>query len=399
MTRRIRLTRTVRLPDDGKMARCMKVPELGPGILFFSGGTALGGLSRTMKLYSHNTIHLVTPFDSGGSSAKLREAFGVPSVGDLRSRLMALADETVRGNPEIHALFACRLEKEADPGELARRLERMADGSHPLIAAIPDPPRQTIRAHLRSFIKEMPPGFDLRGASVGNLVLVGGYLESGRDIDSVISVLSSLVPVRGTVRPIADAALHLAAELENGARVLGQHNLTGKEVAPIPAPVRDLCLVDGLADPKPAKAEIPACVRCWIEQAELICYPMGSFYSSVVATLLPAGVGRAVRAAESPKVYIPNAGGDPEEIGMGVHDAVRALHRFVARDCGKPAPAVREVVDFVLVDSTRADYGERLDLDRIRALGVELIDVPLVTDKSRPLLDPTPLAEVLLSIA
>ena len=33
-------------------------------------------LSMALPNYTHNSIHLVTPFDSGGSSAKLRQAFG-----------------------------------------------------------------------------------------------------------------------------------------------------------------------------------------------------------------------------------------------------------------------------------------------------------------------------------
>ncbi len=64
-------------------------PDAGPKLLFFSGGTALNGLSQVLKRYTHNSIHLVTPFDSGGSSAVLREAFDMPAVGDLRSRMMA----------------------------------------------------------------------------------------------------------------------------------------------------------------------------------------------------------------------------------------------------------------------------------------------------------------------
>ena len=50
------------------------LPALGPRLVFFTGGTALKGLSRSLTRYTHNSVHLVTPFDSGGSSAALREA-------------------------------------------------------------------------------------------------------------------------------------------------------------------------------------------------------------------------------------------------------------------------------------------------------------------------------------
>ena len=34
-----------------------------------------------------------------------------------------------------------------------------------------------------------------------------------------------------------------------------------------------------------------------IRHAELLCFPMGSFYTSVIANLLPRGVGRSIAAA------------------------------------------------------------------------------------------------------
>ena len=94
----VRVTHSIRLPDELRLARARRAPEVGPRILFFSGGTAMRGLSRKLKRYTHNSTHLITPFDSGGSSAKLRDAFDMLSIGDIRNRLVALADETVRGN-------------------------------------------------------------------------------------------------------------------------------------------------------------------------------------------------------------------------------------------------------------------------------------------------------------
>ena len=72
---KIRVVRSVEIPDLLRISRYRKIPELGPRILFFSGGSALNGLCKTLKNYTHNSIHLVTPFDSGGSSAELRQAF------------------------------------------------------------------------------------------------------------------------------------------------------------------------------------------------------------------------------------------------------------------------------------------------------------------------------------
>ena len=85
------------IPDSRRVERCLRLPEFGPRLFFFSGGSALKETSQVLKRYTHNSIHLSTPFDSGGSSAVLREAFHILGVGDIRNRMMALADESALG--------------------------------------------------------------------------------------------------------------------------------------------------------------------------------------------------------------------------------------------------------------------------------------------------------------
>ena len=110
-----RLRRAAIIPDIVRVARYHRAPEIGPRLLFFSGGTALREVSQILTDYTHNSFHLITPFDSGGSSATLRRAFGMISVGDLRNRLLALADRKLRGHPEIYRLFAYRFTSTAFP--------------------------------------------------------------------------------------------------------------------------------------------------------------------------------------------------------------------------------------------------------------------------------------------
>jgi hypothetical protein len=82
----IKVSRTLVCPDMVRVDRCNRLPEYGPKIVFFSGGSAIFDLSNVLKNYTHNSVHLITPFDSGGSSAIIREAFNMLSVGDLRNR-------------------------------------------------------------------------------------------------------------------------------------------------------------------------------------------------------------------------------------------------------------------------------------------------------------------------
>lgn len=394
---KIRVARTVDIPDALRISRYRKIPELGPRILFFSGGSALNGLCKTLKTYTHNSIHLVTPFDSGGSSAELRQAFGMPSIGDLRSRLMALADETVLGHPEVYELFTYRFPKDADNQDLRVRLGEMADGKSEHIADVPNPMRRLIRNQLGYFLDAMPEDFDLRGASIGNLILVGGYLNNHHHLDPIIYLFSKLVNVQGTVRAIVNDDLHIAADLADGSRVIGQHRLTGKEVMPLTSAITKLFLSRSRDSFEPASAQLRKKNRKLIGNADLICYPPGSFYSSVLANLIPQGVGRAIAGNDCPKVFIPNLGSDPEQIGMNFEQVINALLDQLRADVPEEI-GTRNLLNFVLMDSDNGQYPKGFSRKCLNDLGIELIDVKLVSKQSAPYYDNDLLVSALLSL-
>ncbi|WP_338669494.1 GAK system CofD-like protein [Pseudodesulfovibrio methanolicus] len=392
---RIRVTRDVTIPDPRKLEQFRRAPELGPSVLFFSGGTALRDTSRELIRYTHNSIHLITPFDSGGSSAIIREAFAMPAVGDIRNRLMALADQSIKGNPEIYNLFTHRLPKDGDPKALRAELDAMAAGVHPLVRRIPDPMRKIIRNHFYEFLERMPAGFDLRGASIGNLVLTAGYLSNRRQLDPVIYLFSKLVQVCGVVRPTVNKDLHLAVRLADGETIVGQHLITGKEAAPLASPIEDIWLTPSLGSTERVHTSIRNKIRDWIGKADLICYPPGSFYSSVVANLLADGVGRAVAANTCPKIFVPSTGIDPETPGMSVADRAEVLCRYLRTDAGA---GDGEVLGYILVDARHGEYVGGIDKKRLEECGFTVIDGSLVTDRSGSDIDGRVLSEFLLSL-
>ena len=65
-------------------------------------------VSRELKTRTWRSVHIVTPFDSGGSSARLRTALGMPAIGDLRNRLLALADESTAGSRSTQVFLSHR---------------------------------------------------------------------------------------------------------------------------------------------------------------------------------------------------------------------------------------------------------------------------------------------------
>ena len=393
----IRVTREISVPDPVRVARAQRSPDLGPRILFFTGGTALKETSQALVGYTHNSVHLVTPFDSGGSSAVLRRYFAMPAVGDLRNRLMALADRTLHGYPEIYDLFAHRLPKTASPAQLQDELAALVRGSDPLITRVSDPMRKIIRHHLQLFENSIGKDFDLSGASIGNLILTAGYLENRRHIDPIVYIYSKLVQVRGEVRLLINSNLQLRAVLEGGGHLIGQHLLTGKETAPLSRAVTELSLVDPAKGNAPVRPLIRDKIREAIRNADLICYPVGSFYSSLVANLLPSGVGQAISQAPCPKVFIPNTFADPESVGLSLAGQVRTLLRHLRADA-PDSIAISDVLSFVLLDPA-ITYPDTKNPEReLASLGIQIIKTPL-TVKNTGAIDPHLLCQALISLA
>ncbi|MDR1857696.1 MAG: GAK system CofD-like protein [Desulfovibrio sp.] len=370
-------------------------PALGPRLVLFTGGTALRGLARALARHTTNCAHLVTTFDSGGSSAALRKAFAMPAVGDLRNRLLALADDKVVPG-DVLAFCASRLPEEGDPKALRQRLRDTGMADAQAWAAMPPVFAEALRLHLVYFLERMPDDFDPIRACLGNLVLAGGYLHHARDFGPALSFFSRLFRTRGTVLPIANESLHLCALLADGTCIVGQHHF-----ASLPAPVKEIFLTvhepDRNAPPDRCRPTAAREILPHLRSASAICYPMGSFFSSVLVNLLPRGVGEAIAATDCEKIFIPNSGPDPELRGLTLTDQLRMLLEVLHEDV--PDVPDRRLLGRVLVDTRHGDYRETAweDVrDWLARRGIALTDRDIVTATDVRRHDPEATARALL---
>jgi CofD-related protein of GAK system len=394
--------------DEG---RTKLQPEKGPALLFFSGGTALKKFTRTLTRFTHNSIHILTPFDSGGSSATLRSTFGMPAVGDVRSRLLALADQSLKGNKEAYALANYRFSVTEDKTKLAPELEELVRGKHKLIESIPSPLKQTIMLQLARFNSAMPQDFDLRGASIGNLILAGSFLLETHNLNDTIALFAELLGVQGEVRTICDVPYHLAVELKNGECLVGQHQFTGKQTKAIASPIQRIWLTKSITDTQPVEAELCRTTKDKIADAALICYPPGSFYSSLIANLLPVGVGRAIAESSRPKVYVPNLGEDPEQFGIDIETQVDILLHYLNQDhlhnklsdnsekntC--QSFSHNPYLNYVLLDSRMASGLRKGAIERWAELGIQTISDALICPADPQRYDDEKLCHALLALS
>lgn len=134
-------------------------------VVALGGGSGLSVTLLALRAYADDITAIVSVADDGGSSGRLRSAFGIPAPGDLRRCLVAL------GDPD--SVWTQVFEHRFDAAELA---------GHP----------------------------------VGNLLLAGLARVTG-DFQSALDAASGLLGVDGTVLPATVHPVVLKAEAASGA--------------------------------------------------------------------------------------------------------------------------------------------------------------------------------------
>jgi uncharacterized cofD-like protein len=208
---------------------------------------------------------IATVADDGGSSGKLRATYQLPSPGDVRNCLLALAG----GDPALSDVFAFRF----------------AGGS------------------------------EVAGHSLGNLILAA-LTELERDFSRAVARVGRLLSIRGQVLPATTRNVTLHAELSDGTVIEGE-----SRIASARSPIRRVRL-----HPADAPA-LPEAVEA-LERAHLIVLGPGSLYSSLVASLLPRGIAEAITRSRARVVHVMNLMTEPGETdGHTAVDHLMALRR------------------------------------------------------------------------
>ncbi|MEE4275328.1 MAG: YvcK family protein [Thermoleophilia bacterium] len=311
----------------------------GPRVTAVGGGTGLSALLGGLKHHSSNLTAIVTMADDGGSSGLLRRHMGMPPPGDIRNCLVALADDE----------------------SLMSRL----------------------------FQYRFPDGGGLEGHSFGNL-FVAALAEVTGDFETAVRESTRVLKVRGRVIPstLEDVVLH--AQLEDGARVSGESEITAAERLPLRV----------WLEPDRVDA-LPEAIAA-LDQADLVVLGPGSLYTSIMPNLLIAEVREALERTRAWVVYVCNIMTQPGETdGYTTADHLDALYRH----------GVAGMVDAVLVNDTpvsgalAASYEAegaipvRVDEERLRALGIKVVHADVAATGGGVVRhDPGRLAEALLGL-
>lgn len=243
-----------------------------PKIVIIGGGTGVSVLLRGIKHYTENITAIVTVADDGGGSGVLREDLGMLPPGDIRSCILALAD---------------------DESIMQKLLNhRFTEGR-------------------------------LNGQSFGNLFIAAMNAISDNFVEAIKNV-SDVMAVKGRVLPVSLDDITLTAELANGEIVNGE--------SAIPETVKKVGSKIKMVKTNPDKVSaLPYCVKA-IEEADIIILGPGSLYTSIIPDLLVGDIEEALFKAKAKKYYISNIMTQPGETqGYDLYDHVEALQVHLKR--------------------------------------------------------------------
>lgn len=309
----------------------------GPHIVAIGGGHGLYTLLHGLKEYTTNITAIVTVFDDGGSSGKLRRDMGVLPPGDIRNCLIALADT----EPLMRDLFQYRFDENNE----------------------------------------------LKGHNFGNLFIAALTQVTG-DFQRAILESSKVLAVRGRVLPTTLENVVLKAECADGSIVVGESNVgsCGKRIKRI------------FLDP-PHVPTTPEVVRA-IEEADLIVLGPGSLYTSVLCNLAVAEVREAILRSSAPLVFVCNVTTQPGETdGYTFSDHLEAVFQFLPKERvnyvlvngEKPDPEVLEELGRSGIVPILAEGGE-WDFPG------KILEAPLLSREYPTRHDPDRLAQALFEI-
>lgn len=266
-------------------------------VVVMGGGTGTHTLLRGLKRFSHRLqlAAIVNMSDSGGSTGRLRDEFGLLPVGDARMALAALADDTGRNELLLRDLFLYRFQN----------------------------------------------GDGLKGHNLGNLLLAALADLLGSEA-AAISAASRILRVAGAVMPVTADDVELTAVYDDGLVAEGESLIDdppahrqGRRIASL-----------GL---KPSATVAPEAAAA-LKAAALVILGPGDLYSSLLANCVVGGVPEALKESPARLVYVANLMerlGQTE--GMSVSDCVSEIAKYAGRapdivlvnNAPLPADAVR----------------------------------------------------------
>jgi len=239
-------------------------------VVVIGGGTGQSIILRGLKrIRDIDLSTIVTVADDGGSTGRLRRAYQIPGMGDIRNVMLALADKETL----LNELMSFRFESDEEDSKS-----------------------------------------ELAGHNLGNIILTALTTKSGSFMEAIY-LMSQVLKIKGDIIPSTSQIVTLYAHMEDGTIVKGESNIPKTQNK-----VRDVFYDEPVAATKQA---IKA-----IETADLIVFGIGSLYTSICANLIIPDISKALIHSNAKKVYLCNAMTQKGETdGYSMEDHISTLEQ------------------------------------------------------------------------
>ncbi|MFH1395975.1 MAG: gluconeogenesis factor YvcK family protein [archaeon] len=240
-------------------------------VVVIGGGSGSYLVLKGLKEYPLQIYSIVSMFDSGGSTGKLRDQLGVLPPGDVRRCLIALADDDHENI--LRELFMFRFEG------------------------------------------------GVENHSLGNLILTAAEQNYG-NLAEGIKKLSQVLNLKGTVLPVSLDNAQLCAQLADGTVIKGETN--------IDIPEGERAKIEKVFLEPPAKLNSEAAEA--IREADLIVIGPGDLYTSLIPNMLVEGIQEALAESKAKIAYVCNLMTKKGETdGFRVSDFVNEIENYLPR--------------------------------------------------------------------
>ncbi len=319
--------------------------ERQPRIVVIGGGTGTYQVLAGLKKYPVDLTAIVTMSDSGGSSGRLRQDFGIFPPGDIRRALIALSNLPL-SKKTLKELFEFRF----DNGE------------------------------------------GIAGHSIGNLLLAALTQITGRP-DLAIAEAERILDVSGHVLPVTLDDIHLHGVLEDGTVVHGETNIDVRRIRP------NVPLGEVFLNPQ---GKIFSKTKEAILKADLIVLGPGDLFTSIIPNLLVKGVNRAIKKSKGKLVFIVGLMTKHGETdNYRVSDFVREIKRYLGSASGRLETIIVNKKMKLPISTSRwyARYKSKpVKLNRKSIKGIEVVSRQLVDGGKLIRHDPDRLAKILVNL-
>jgi uncharacterized cofD-like protein len=289
-------------------------------IVCFGGGSGTSIVLSGLKKYPADLTAVVSMFDDGGSSGKLRRELGVSPVGDIRQCLTTLSN-----NDTLADLFYYRFNQ----GEL-------------------------------------------KGHNLGNLLIVA-EAEMAGDLNRGLEKIGKILDVKGKIVPVTLEKANIKAILKNNEKINGEENIINcKYLSHIG--IKKLFL-----EPK-VKANAKAVSA--IKNADLIIIGPGKLYTSLIPIFLIKEIKDAIQCSRAKKIFICNLMTQVGNTDyFEVEDFTAVLEKYLGKNVidyvifntGRLSPSLMKKVKKVFPNVDFIQYGKKL-LKKKNFIGADVLD-------------------------